>query len=277
MIQTYWDLFRGDKNLPLWPTSWVLFQTVLRRTFLRENWQGIYSHLSELPPAKEAFEKKQWLTPLYLSTKNIKNCVEIGKSIPANHAHEFLASITRDLLKDTKSLRIVDVGGGMGNAYLYLRSAGIPLSKIDYFVMEIEAVSRLAKELLVSYDHLSFGAAPVQEFQEADIVYVSTALQYFSDFRETLRMICSWKPKHLVMDKLSAGSIPTFLTRQKTLPGASIPYWFINREALIQCLGADYTLEREETALPVPSMKNFPAEYRLTHYRRMHFERNLLS
>ncbi len=270
---SYWELMRGDKNLPILRAGSVFFQMMLHRAFLRENWSGIYKSVSELPPAKEAFERGKWLYPLYLSAKLVKNSVEKGKPIPEKYRHDFLVSITQDLLKKNENLRIVDLGGGMGGAYLYLVSAGSPASKIRYFVMEVEAVSQLASPLLASHENLSFHAAPITEFQEADMVYISSALQYFEDFRKTLRMIAGWKARHLVMDRLAAGGIPTFLTRQKTIPGASIPYWFINRDELIEVLGGEYTLEHEEDARPVEPMENFPEKYRLSHYRRMHFKR----
>jgi hypothetical protein len=79
----------------------------------------------------------------------------------------------------------------------------------------------------------------------------------------------------LVLARTAAGDIPTFATRQLNLPGQVIPYWFVNRNEIIDLLrGEGYQLALEGLADREYDQSNFPPAYRIGRMRNLLFARS---
>lgn len=260
----YLKPIKNDKFLSFKKCFLVFTKVMVWNFFNRRIWEGVYSYREQLPGNKDSeFSNDQWLVPLYLSVKKIRDDLENNRPIREKWAHRHLAMLAAALTGPSAALRILDIGGGMGGAYLYLLSMGIPASKLRYFIHEKEAVCAAGAPLLASYPGVSFHASLDEKFEPVDVVYISTSLQYFHNLGGLLSALKALKPRYILLTYLSAGEVPTFWTLQKNIPGIATPYRFFRMDELVKYFEDDYEAAYHEKIKNPYSMKNFPSQYRL--------------
>lgn len=266
-----WRLSRGDRffdSHPFWPAVFRIGLSKLRR---RPVWDGVWLRRQDVPAAEsDGFDADAWLVPLYLSAKKTKLDLENGRPVEPRWAHTALFDLVAGLASE---ISVLDAGGGMGGAYLYLLSRGIPREKLRYQVLEKEAVAAPARGLLAGYPGISFPRSFSEARGPVDVVYVSTALQYFEDLAPFYDAIRRLAPRFVLLRRLSAGDVPTFWTLQKNVPGTATPYRFFRFSELAAPLEENYRLAyRRESPNPYP-MTNLPGAYRLPAFCDALFER----
>ena len=208
-----------------------------------------------------------------------KNLMKDAKQHGGNQAgvfqdESFLALIASMCAAGRRNgIRIVDFGGGMGNAYIHLLRNSVAIPDVEYHIVEIESVCNAGRDLFKSDPRVHFHSSLPAGLTGVDIVYICSALQYIEDYPGLLNALCSYRSKYFLFVKLSAGDIPTYATAQKNLPGTVVPYWFVNLEEIERIMtGNGYGLIYRCLLDREYDQGNFPPEYRLGRACNLLFE-----
>ena len=84
------------------------------------------------------------------------------------------------------------------------------------------------------------------------------------DYRALLKQLCAYEPQYVLFVRLSAGNIPSFVTRQVNVPGISSAYRFINAGELVEAMEqSGYTRTFASSGEELYDQSNFPEKYRM--------------
>ena len=138
---------------------------------------------------------------------------------------------------------------------------------MHYTIVESQKLCLAGGALFADHPELSFSETLPDE--SYDVVHAGASLHYVRDWRRMLQRFVQMG-KWIVLSGLTAGDIPTFVTRQNYY-GQFVPVWFWNVDEVISVLAnlgaklayksllaSEYQGEFRE--LP---MDNFPDGYRL--------------
>jgi putative methyltransferase (TIGR04325 family) len=232
----------------------------------RRIWDGLYRSFDEVPSRYENdFEEKR-AESVYRATRILIEESRKHHSIPYEviGEHNLLPLLAATVTKNDGTLTILDFGGGMGVSYVHLVNSLPAPSKIDYHVIEVPAICEKGSMLFEGDPRIHFHTDFPDDLERVDIVYVSSSLQYIRDFRGLIRRLCAYVPGYVFFVKLSAGDMPTYVTAQKNIRGAVIPYQFVNVDELVKVLeSCHYELVFRGALERVYRQTNFPENYRL--------------
>jgi putative methyltransferase (TIGR04325 family) len=248
----------------------------LYRSYRGYIWEGVYQHYRDVPSSGAGYESERLVKDTLVHTHNLLAISKRYRSAPTETIgeHALLPLLVSAICEEKSTLRVLDFGGGMGIAYVHLVSSVVNWRRIDYHIVENNAMCDAGKQLFANDAHMHFHSTLPANLSDVDIVYVSSALQYIEDYRGLLKVLCSYQPRYFLFVKLSSGNIPTYATAQKNLPGTVIPYWFLNVDEITNamaengyCLIFKSALEREY------DQSNFPKAYRLGRACNLLFSR----
>ena len=177
-------------------------------------------------------------------------------------------------------LRVLDVGGGLGTAWLAAASVlGGAMERVDFQVMEVPNICAAAQQIFAGRtDTPGF----VSDLPSAcvDLIHAGSVVQYISDWRSFIAAIARLAPATILMSDMFAGPQPSFASRQNYY-GSKIPHWFLNQdEFMAEMDGRGYALLASTPyharllgrSGPLP-MDNFPPQFRLKHTSHLLFAR----
>ncbi len=236
-------------------------------------WAGIYEHYHDVPSTGLAFEGDVWAgsrCQLFESQFGRKN--EINSAVAVEDV--LLPLLVSVLSTESRSVRILDFGGALGETYLRVKILLGQDCQVDYHVVETPRMCEQGIALFENNDQIHFHSSLPAGLSDVDVVYVSSALQYVEDYVDLLQKLSAYQPRFTFFVKLSSGDIPTYATAQKNLRGSTIPYWFINIEELLQIMrDAGYSLRFKSVLEREYNQDNFPEEYRLKRACNLLFAR----
>jgi putative methyltransferase (TIGR04325 family) len=226
-------------------------------------WEGIYDHYKDVPENGLAFEGDVWVDSMRQLIEG--ELADRKKGINSADTVEnillpFLVSV---VCAESRSVRILDFGGGLGETYLHVKTLSDKGCQIDYHIVETPRMCEQGIALFQNQQIHFHSRLPVG-LSDVDVVYVSSALQYVEDYVDLLEKLSAYHPRFVLFVKLSSGDIPTYATAQKNVRGSTIPYWFINIETLTQIMrDGGYSLIFRSVLEREYNQDNFPEEYRL--------------
>jgi len=237
------------------------------RSSRRHIWKGIYQHYRDVPTTGLGYNSERLAEDTFTYTKHVLALAERYRTIPieAVGEHALLPLVVALIRKNSVPVRILDFGGGMGIAYIHLRSSVVgDGDAVDYHIVENAVVCKLGARLFGGERCIHFHSALTPELSGLDIVYMSSAIQYIEDYAGLLKRLCAYQPQYFLFVKLSAGDIPTYATAQMNLPGTTVPYWFVSVNEIIQILSAEgYILAFKSALEREYNQDNFPPSHRL--------------
>ena len=243
-------------------------------------WEGVYSRFQDVPITGAGHASQAYIDATLAHTREIRDRFQSGAgskplAIPAEFTlFPMLAAISGF---PGQRLAILDVGGGLGISYIYLRASAPSLDRVQYSVVEVEEISQAGNELFAGDQQITFlpdlpGEAGIGQF---DLIQFCSSLQYIEDYRAVLIRACSYRPRFLYLLKIPVGDFPTFATAQYNLPGSVVPVWFINHQELVAlCAEQGYSLVYQATHDREYDTTNFAPAYRLSLYSHLLFARN---
>ena len=242
-------------------------------------WKGIYSHFRDVPAMGQGHAAQDYVEITKNHTRAVLNQFMNGSTespeIPSEFAlFPLLASITG--FQDRR-LSILDVGGGLGLGYVYLRASAPWLERIRYSVVEVEEVSKAGREVFDGDQQIQFlREFPGEEERGTfDLVQFCSSLQYIENYQSALIKACSYRPHFLYLLKIPVGNFPTFATAQHNLPGSVVPVWFINHQEIVSlCREQGYFLVFHSTHDRDFDTTNFAPAYRMSRYSHLLFARH---
>ena len=216
-------------------------KTALQKLLGSENWNGaitysgIYLNFGEV--RNQFIIRDQYSSPeqfsataekaksLFLSISETDSLVNIGwASQRLNFLPNFLAAL------DLEGLKILDIGGGFGETYLHVKKS--TKIRIQYDIIELEKTVELGKEIFKNYEDLNFYTLDTYSPDKYDLVYFGSSLQYFEDWKATIKISLVSNPKYVLISDTTVGEVPTFVCAQVNDPRTVIPRWVFNIEDL---------------------------------------------
>jgi putative methyltransferase (TIGR04325 family) len=243
------------------------------RGWLRPVWTGVYTHYEDVPVSGPGFDGGVWEAMTRAHTERALAALRSGAPQRATGDRALLPELAARLLADRREVRIVDFGGGMGIGYLDVRATVGP-AVVDYVVVETPAVCASGRSLFTDDPAVRFVTSLGDAGAGADIVYVSSALQYVAEPMDALRELAGLEARYLLLVNLSAGDIPTYATAQRNVPGSVIAYWFLALSEVIDLLRSlGYVTRRASASERRLTGFAVPRRYRIGSGRNLLFER----
>lgn len=243
-------------------------------------WQGIYPNFQSVPAVGAGHAEPEHIERAVQRTLSFLARLQTGVSVetpevPAEYSHFPLLAAVVNLDRDP--LSVLDVGGGLGIGYAYLRASAPRLKTVRYHIVEVPEISQAGSELFRGNAEITFqNQLPRDEATgEFDLVQLCSSLQYFEDFESVVAHVSSCRARFVYLLKTPVGNFPTFATAQYNLPGSVVPVWFFNYQELVQLFAdSGYCLVYEGTHDRVYDTTNFEPAYRMNRYSNLLFVRN---
>jgi putative methyltransferase (TIGR04325 family) len=178
------------------------------------------------------------------------------------------------------TLTILDFGGGLGIGYMVLKeSMSNNIKSVDYAIIEVPEVCSVGKTLFKK-NEIKYQDS-ILPFQEFDIIYASSVIQYIEDWQALLIKFSDLKPQFILLSDVFAGTIESFVSLQNYY-GSRIPHWFLNLDDLVNCFSdvgyqlimKSYATSRRLDHEDIIPMSNFPKRNQLKMTLHLLFKRD---
>lgn len=188
-------------------------------------WRGVYPSFREVPVSGPGFGGTDWLRESAEHLRAVLQDTSAGLQ-PADAKAEYqeFALLLSALATPAQTLRVLDVGGGLGPAYAHARGFLSPDVPLEYTIVDNDATCEEGRRI--------FGSSPrfTAQLPAAgalfDAVLMNASLQYVDDYRGLLKLLSAYRPRLMVLSEIPAGPIRTFATAQYNHAGSVIPCWF---------------------------------------------------
>jgi len=272
MIRTpLWNLFRRSVKHVTPP---ILVESYRRLNQVRQNytWEGIYQHMRDVPTVNASYGYSERVREMSVQAAGFLADMRAGQI--ACLWHDFLASVAATTSASSGKLRVLDFGGAVGSGFIQLCTVLPKATTLEYHVVDLPEMCAAGRILFADEPRIYFHTAVANVIDKPDIVYVSSVLQYIEDYAERLRTLAAVGARWLILARVATGNIPTYATRQLNLPGQVLPYWFLNRDELVNLLQhGGYRLAHEGLADREYDQSNFPETHRIGRMRNLLFVR----
>jgi len=238
-------------------------------------YEGFYKSFAEVQALNEGFASDRWLVA---QEEVLKKCRygDWRELFPMDH---YLMMLVREFIGEQgREPVILDIGGGLGATYWWLRKVMPSLVLPGYSVVENSAVVARAVELAEAGDLQEFHTdIPQRHF---DLVYFGSSLQYFEDWGDIIQRSASSGAKYILFGKTPVSPKQSYVMIQNYYE-SRIPVVVTGFEELVSFLeNAGFTLQlHSASASPVlGSYMEFPCggvpdEYRFKYPVDMLFAR----
>ncbi|OGR34976.1 MAG: hypothetical protein A2051_10175 [Desulfovibrionales bacterium GWA2_65_9] len=239
-------------------------------------WEGVYASFAEVPVTGPGFAGDTWITRGQEKLAALREAAQSASDQHApgqpGYAEGLLPVVAALTLAREGSVRILDFGGGLGFAYYPLLSTLPDSARVQFQIVEGQAVCRAGRESFASVPQVSFHESLGPELAGPDIAHFGSSLHYIEDWRGLLTTICALGPEALLLTDLPAGDIPTYASAQEYY-GSKLPVWFFNLSEVTEVLrGQGYALRlrcahmapRLGKVQPLPQ-DNFEPHHRVGH------------
>jgi putative methyltransferase (TIGR04325 family) len=242
-----------------------------RKNATRTIWDGIFSHLRDVPAQNSAYDDSARVREMVNEASEWLTQVKNGR-LP-RHWHGTLSVLTAVANRILGKVTIVDFGGGLGSGFIQIL-ARAPTVNVEYHVVDLPRMCMAGKQFYGAEPRIQFHTALDEVKVSPDIVYASGVLQYIDDYAGQLSSLVGNGPAWFLLARTPIVDVPTFATRQLNLSGQIIPYWFFNRLEIIGVLrNLSYELIFENFTGVDYDQSNFPETHRIGRMRNMLFAR----
>ena len=243
-------------------------------------WEGVYRSFSEAPAEGPGFDGGVWRDRSLQAAREI--LAAVGSDEPLDYAlrqrNAVLPGLVATALDRKSSIRILDLGGGLGTGFMLLmKTVPSAVQRVDYTVVESEGICRAGRELFEGEATPDF-LPDLPHSGTFDIIHAASVMQYIKDWKGVVASLARFGATYLSFGDVFLGSFGTFVTMQNYY-GSRIPHWFFNAEEFIREVERhNYNLALRSICDakvlgvygPLP-MENFPPELRLKHTTHLLF------
>jgi putative methyltransferase (TIGR04325 family) len=210
----------------------------IARGRIRPVFSGVYRRYRDVPARGPGYDGPVWAERSRAQAQRelAELRAGVGTAAQLRGDRAVLPAIAADVERRRGEVAVVDFGGAEGFGYIDLRRALGPAARIRYDIVETPAVCAEGRRLFADDGAIRFHMSVEDVPAGADIVFISTALQYIEDYAALLRRLAGLGAEHLVLVKLAAGAIPTYATAQLNLPGSVLAHWLLSLDEVVALL-----------------------------------------
>jgi putative methyltransferase (TIGR04325 family) len=232
-------------------------------------WAGVYRDFDEIPQSGVGFGGHD-------AARQAEALLRETESDPmpdeAVVDHQLLALTVR--LAGLDSVRILDLGGGVGQSYAALRRMVDRRIALAYCVVELPPIAEHGRSLWVDAPEITF-ATQLEDLPFApDVVFAKGVIQYWPDYAGMFERLCALSASWLVIEKASLLDGREYATEQLNVYDSRIPYWFMDLRRLVGVADrSGYRLLLQRRLEREYDQSNFPPELRIGRAASLLFER----
>lgn len=194
------------------------------------------------------WEQKKWID---IQTKSLKSLLTENNKIKYTTLSncEILPCYIFNSLSLSKSINIVDIGGGSGLTFFkflpYIKNS----KNINYHVVDSGKLALLGSEFSKEVDQY-FNLTFHKDFSDVssikmDIIFSSSSIQYIYEYKSFIENVCSHSAKYIIISQLPCGSFKTYFTKENQ-HGFNTPRIMFNYDEFISLFNYQgYTLDFE--------------------------------
>lgn len=226
-------------------------------------WSGVYADFRSVPIAGPGFEGAVWRSEMTAWASSLRAQLERGElEVPEERSQ--LSVLVGAISSRGTTVRIIDVGGGLGIDYLFLRAAVPDLQgRVIYQIVESPGLCDLGTEMYRDDPSVQFLQQIPAERDGVDIVHANGVLQFVEDFRGFIKGLAEVAAPYLSLVGMPLVSRPTYASGQQNVPGSVIPSWFLNRGDVEHALESQrYRIVTRTRQARVFSQDNFSPDIR---------------
>jgi putative methyltransferase (TIGR04325 family) len=156
-----------------------------------------------------------------------------------------MAALARAASARGDGLRVLDFGGAFGGLYRQYRAFGLR-TPVQWTVVEQPTyVERGAAHFQTAELRFSASLDEAVADAPADVVLLSSVLQYLPEPHAFVRRLAEWGPAHVVLDRTPCSALARDVLAVQRVPAeiyrASYPCWIFSRERLLEAFRPGYT------------------------------------
>lgn len=203
-------------------------------------WQGVYKHMDEVSVTEDVFDGDLWIKDQIKIVEAAQEKLKNSGTVPDvfGYGKSLLPFLATVVASESKTVKILDFGGGAGLTYVELLSAGnYSNHKLEYTVVEKEGTCEVGRKVFAGDNRINF-IDEIPEDVEVDIIHLGSTLQYIRNWDEYLRKLCRCGAKHILFTSFLAGDVETFATAQNYY-GSKIACWIFSIDDVIKVLESE--------------------------------------
>ncbi len=197
---------------------------------------GVYSSFDEVPDDKP-WDSGFWIDISRDKLNKFNNVGNSNEFIPTDYLHRQrhlkLCQIV-NMISQNEVCKILDFAGGTGFVYFLIKPYLTNIKNITWDVVDnTQVLTKMGIKAVSGTDPVSFHEKLPKTGTKFDLVYINTSLQYIENYKELFSTLLDYNPKYIVLTRLIAGNITTFVTEQN-IHGKRTPCIFLNINDLIE-------------------------------------------
>ena len=181
-------------------------------------------------------------------------------------------------MADYKVIKVLDVGGGLGACYLNFKRA-CPQTGIHYTIVDLPETVEQGKDLFSAYSDIEFIKEFPPEHSDFDVVLFGSSLQYFQNYQDIVKLVCSYGPEVIILADHPMGIADTFVCAQINMADRVIPFNVFNIDELRNLFEAQAYAPVLKTLshYPFHDFSNYNDEVSKTRFYNFIFSRKITS
>jgi len=148
--------------------------------------------------------------------------------------HPGLKTIANHIHQNKKKIKILDLGGGYGTVYRFLKSKKFNTSK--NFIITLFETDKMIKEIkkIIKKNKIKIQMKLISKLKKEkfDIIYLGSSLQYFEHYKKILNYL-SDHSDNIIMDDIPISNKNTFACLQVNAAPLKLSAWVFSRYELI--------------------------------------------
>jgi len=227
----------------------ILLRTV--RSALRRGlrFEGDYPTWQAAQRASRGYDSEEIVRRVYEGELKVKNgtAADARDGVPFSEMQfslPVMAALARVANARGDGMRVLDIGGAFGGLYRQFRAFGLR-NKVSWTVVEQLAFVKLGVAHFQNAE-LRFSAFMDEALAgaPADVVLLSSVLQYLPEPHALIRRIVGWGPGHVVIDRTPCSALERDVVTVQRVPPeiyrASYPCWIFSRQRLLGAFAPVY-------------------------------------
>lgn len=213
--------------------------SLYRRLRYKKNisFSGVFNSIAEIKN-ENPWIRKPWIELSRRKLERTKNGCRINFMPTLDFGgHLILPCLIINILSENQSCNILDWGGGTGIIYHRILPYLMNPENVIWHVVdkniELYEIGKRHADTLNRNNIVFHIDIPEKDKIKFDVLYINTSLQYIYDYDSILDTLLQYNPKYVVLTRLIAGDMETYITCQN-IKGYNTSCIFINFQELVK-------------------------------------------